>query len=120
MKLIVLVLILFASSIVDAEEINNTKWLMVTAECPDAVSFYVDTYTYYNDCYAISHDAIVETGSYKMEDGYINLSNREYRDAGGAIFWNKNVARIKILVLSKQTLILEVDGKERRYRAASF
>jgi len=101
--------LLISSTACNATTLANTSWIMSgeNIECPDTVDFENATYTYFNDCYALGTDGVLERGQYSVEGVELFLSDRAIQAPTNFEYWPRNLTKIQIIKLTEDQLVLK-------------
>ncbi|HEC19661.1 MAG TPA: hypothetical protein ENI97_10005 [Gammaproteobacteria bacterium] len=102
-----------------AGPLAHTKWLDESvSSCPTSVFFGVKKYIFLNKCYARRLDNVIEQGVYSVSGKSLMLANRHVMSLRQYEFIPRNITSVDILSLSKDRLVLSIDGKPKSLRRA--
>lgn len=100
-----------------ANPLPHTKWVDEAAsQCPTAIFFGVKKYIFLNKCYARGSDGVVEKGNYSVSGKTLALANRRSTASGNFVFVPPQLKSLPIISLSKDRLVLNIDGKTWHFR----
>ncbi len=105
---ILALLLLISATACNAATLTNTTWIMSGKgiECPDAIAFNNAAYTYFNDCYALGTDGVLERGHYSMNAAELLLSDRTIPAPTNFEYWPINLTKVHINKLTENQLVL--------------
>ena len=108
-------LLLYVPAACAANPLANTSWIETPGtECPHAITFETTTYTYFNDCYALGSDGVIEVGRFAVANSELLLLERTMTGPSNFEYWPKDMSRVRIVEVDDDHLVLEAGSRVTR------
>jgi len=107
--------LLYVSMAFAANPLADTSWIETPGtECPDAIIFEATTYTYFNDCYALGADGVIEVGRFEVANSELLLLERTMTGPPNFSYWPEDISRVRIVEIDDDHLVLEAGSRATR------